>query len=106
MGADDSEFARVLLGARAEPNSGNKHGNTPLHLATVDDVITALLDARADANKAGNVGMTPREVVARRSVPGQSDSLTANILHAASLSRSSRVEAQALANFTLPVSHN
>lgn len=57
-----SEVVQTLLGAGANANAVNEHGDYVLHYATVGgapDVVKALLDAGADPNSRDNYGDTP-----------------------------------------------
>ncbi len=59
------EITQLLLGKRAGPNTPNKDGNTPLHIAAqkgFKGVAQVLLTAGADANLPNNKGQTPAQL--------------------------------------------
>ena len=57
------EHVAACLASGADPKTGDKHGNTPLHWAAAFNknpaVITALLNAGADPKARNEDGMTP-----------------------------------------------
>jgi len=61
------DCARMLLARRANPNTVDRNGETPLHYAAQrlgSDCIEALLEARADATHRSKSGYTPVHVAA------------------------------------------
>ncbi len=60
----------MLLAHKAEVNAKNKDGNTPLHLAALNDhvdVAELLLAAKADVNARNELGNTPLKTAAQKS---------------------------------------
>eukprot|EP00435_Cladocopium_sp_Y103_P010105 s2483_g2.t1 len=79
--AQDSDMARLLLQARADPNDRDAKGVCVLHSASFDglsDLCQSLLKARADANAADQHGQTafffaPNSVVCDVLLDGKAD---------------------------------
>lgn len=70
---DETDSARALLAAGAQPNLTNRYGVTPLGLACRNGnaaLVDALLAAGADSNLAGPGGETPLHAAARTGRPG------------------------------------
>lgn len=54
-----AECARLLIQAGANVNARDNHGNTPLHMIFLNDVVEELLKSGADVNARNNDGDTP-----------------------------------------------
>ena len=68
--AETPELMMALLNDGADPNFADKHGQTPLHLASglgyaLLEAVQFLCTARADVDKLDNNGWTPQVIAAQ-----------------------------------------
>jgi ankyrin repeat protein len=59
---NQTEVVKVLLARKAPVNATNKNGETPLHLAAIEDQIDSaelLLDGKIAVNVKDNLGNSP-----------------------------------------------